>query len=469
MNRQGKVKHKIKYIKKVDAIVLTAVFIMFIVLIVGMWFTTQQYKDKQYYVIKDTMEIVSDNQKTQFENFIQDKVKQLQGLATFKEIKGMNHNRQSTFIKGRSKEFGFHHIFVMDMEGKGYYFDEGVTRDQSEEQFFIDVKNNHVYVTEPFYGEYEAYTTVCVSIFNDSKEKVGALCGAVELTTMRNVFVETRTVINGDMFLINSEGTYIATGDMQLVYDKKGIYDNEADNYDIVTSAFEMKKDQTGIVVRDGKEYQTHVTYLKDYNWAIVQCIDNEEIYRELRSLDMWTYFSIIIVIAIVAFVIRIAMYWSRSERRINTDTLTGCYSRLAMENLIEKLESSKQHQVTITYMDLNKFKIINDTYGHDMGDEVLCAFSRVLMEVLGKKGNVGRMGGDEFMIVFLDFTEEELLKSCERIGERLVEESEKLGLKHIISTSYGYAIRQKGSVEPLSGFINLADENMYIYKEAHR
>ncbi len=469
MDRQGKVKHKIQYIKKIDAIILSVVFVMFIVLIVGMWVTTQHYKDKQLYQFQDSMDIISDNQKTQFEDYIADKVKRLQGLATFGEINGMNADKQSKFLKDRSDELGFHHIFIMDMEGNGYYFDEGVTRNQKDEPFFKNVMNNHTYITEPFYGEYEAYMTVCVSIFDHSGEKVGALCGAVELNTMRNLFVETRTVINGEMFLINRDGAYVAADDMQLVYNKSSIYDAKDSDFSLVKNAFDSKSDQTGTIIRDGKEYQADVTYLKNYDWAIIQCIETDEIYKDLKSIDMWTYLSIFIVLVILVCVARIAIYWRRSERRINTDTLTGCYSRLAMENLIEKLEKNKQHQVTVAYMDLNKFKLINDTYGHDMGDTILCVFSKVLMEVFAEKGHVGRMGGDEFMVILLDVSENELEACCDRIGKRLKEESDKLELKYIISTSYGYATRAKGSDDTLSDVINMADERMYQYKEEHR
>ena len=47
---------------------IVAFVLMFVILIIGLWLTTQQYKDKQYYVIKDTMEIISDNQKSQFKD-----------------------------------------------------------------------------------------------------------------------------------------------------------------------------------------------------------------------------------------------------------------------------------------------------------------------------------------------------------------------------------------------------------------
>lgn len=469
MSKQEKVKHKIEHIKKIDAVILFVVFVMFIVLIADMWVTTQHYKEEQLYQIQDAMDIISDNQKTQFENYIAEKVTRLQGLATFYEINGMDTERQSRFLKGRSDELGFHHIFIMDMEGNGYYFDEGITRNQKDEPFFENVMNNHIYVTEPFYGQYEAYMTVCVSIFNSAGEKIGALCGAVELNTMRNVFVETRTVVDGEVFMVNRDGVYVAADDMQYVYNQGSIYEDEDSDYSLVSESFEQKQDKTGIIMRDGREYQADITYLKDYDWVIIQCIETDIIYEDLKSIDMWTYFSIVIVLIILLCVARIAIYWSRSERRINTDTLTGCHSRAAMESLIDKLESNRTYQITVTYMDLNKFKLINDNCGHDMGDKVLCIFSRVLMEVFDKKGYVGRMGGDEFMVILLNMQEEQLLECCEQIGALLEEESKKLDIQYVISTSYGYATRAKGSDEPLSSIINMADEKMYQYKEEHR
>lgn len=139
------------------------------------------------------------------------------------------------------------------------------------------------------------------------------------------------------------------------------------------------------------------------------------------------------------------------------------------MESLIAKLEHSGKNQVTICYMDLNKFKSMNDTYGHDMGDKVLCIFSKVLMEVFNKKGYVGRMGGDEFMVILLNTKEEEVLELCHEIERLLKIKSEKLEFEYSISTSYGYATRLKGEKESLQNIINKADENMYRFKEEHR
>ena len=120
MSKKNKIGYKIQYIKKIDAVILGIVFIMFIVLIGGVWISTENNKEQQLLLIQDTMDILSDNQKTQFENYISEKVERLQGFATFREINGMDHQVQSKFLKDRSDKFGFHHIFIIDKNLGGY-------------------------------------------------------------------------------------------------------------------------------------------------------------------------------------------------------------------------------------------------------------------------------------------------------------------------------------------------------------
>ena len=135
----------------------------------------------------------------------------------------------------------------------------------------------------------------------------------------------------------------------------------------------------------------------------------------------------------------------------------------------MDNLERITDVNITIVYMDLNKFKYINDTYGHDKGDEILCIFTNVLKGAFDKKGIVGRMGGDEFMIVFVNTSDEEVEKLCIQVKEQLIEESKKLSFDYTISASYGYATRPRGSNKLLDSVIVEADEKMYRYKEEDR
>lgn len=84
-----------------------------------------------------------------------------------------------------------------------------------------------------------------------------------------------------------------------------------------------------------------------------------------------------------------------------NTDTLTNLYNRryflATLEESISKLRPNQN--ITLFYMDLDRFKLINDTYGHNMGDQVLIEISKRLSKSACEHSTVARMGGDEFVL----------------------------------------------------------------------
>ena len=88
------------------------------------------------------------------------------------------------------------------------------------------------------------------------------------------------------------------------------------------------------------------------------------------------------------------------------TDLLTGLYNRQGFSKKVDDFENlvraGKRDNIcaTVIYLDLDNFKFCNDTYGHDVGDEILIAFSRLFERVLGSRGYIVRYGGDEFVMV---------------------------------------------------------------------
>lgn len=86
------------------------------------------------------------------------------------------------------------------------------------------------------------------------------------------------------------------------------------------------------------------------------------------------------------------------------TDYLTGVFnSRYIYEEMENELERHKRykHEFVLAYIDLDNFKKVNDTKGHSEGDLVLKTTTRLMRETLRKTDKIGRMGGDEFVILF--------------------------------------------------------------------
>lgn len=150
------------------------------------------------------------------------------------------------------------------------------------------------------------------------------------------------------------------------------------------------------------------------------------------------------------------------------TDILTKCSNRSAIEILSERLDNIIECEISVVYLDLNKFKEVNDTYGHEMGDKVLCFFGSLLLSIFGQYGFVGRIGGDEFVCIFIDTSQSEILELLNELNLMLKQGSKNFNIKFNLSSSYGIAFREKGSRCSIREIIKKADKNMYEYKINH-
>lgn len=431
---------------------------------------TSKMKQSQVNLVKDVMEKNAVNQKAQFEQYVDDKLQTLQVLVTYPDIYEMKDEAQRQFILGRSEKFGFQHLFIMNMQGVGYYIDEGVHRNQAGEPFFYSVRNHDIYISEPFYkGDGTVLMTACVSIYSESGAKVGALCGAINLDDVQHLIDENEMILDGNSFILDKDGKYVTSREASDVSDRISIYETPDSELSLVQDALKNQKDQEGTMILNGVEYQTYITYLDDYNWVIVQNIASENITDRYAFLNWMQYILALIMVMLIYCFVRIIYCWAKSNKKIYTDTLTKCSSRAACLDVLDDLEDDKNHDVMIVYMDLNRFKWVNDTYGHDKGDELLKIFAEQLMQTLGSEGVVGRMGGDEFVAVLLDTSEERFLELWHQVEEALLGQNVSLGIPYQMSSSCGYAIRTKGEEVSLHTLMQLADERMYQNKALYK
>ena len=102
-------------------------------------------------------------------------------------------------------------------------------------------------------------------------------------------------------------------------------------------------------------------------------------------------------------------------RQQARTDPLTGLLNRRGVEEEVEKALKAGKKQMALLMLDIDNLKQINDTWGHLKGDAVLRKVAQVLRQTGGPDSVVGRIGGDEFVLVLWDIPSEERLR---RIGE---------------------------------------------------
>lgn len=165
-----------------------------------------------------------------------------------------------------------------------------------------------------------------------------------------------------------------------------------------------------------------------------------------------------------------------RAEDRIRSmvleDSLTGLPNRLSLneqiEQAIERFNSSGQH-FALLFLDLDGFKNVNDSLGHDAGDDLLVQVSRRLREIVHNTDTVARLGGDEFVVLLRDVEGEAApQKIAADILSRLVEPFALAVAEARISTSIGIALCPVHG-KSREALLKAADEAMYAAKSAGR
>lgn len=164
--------------------------------------------------------------------------------------------------------------------------------------------------------------------------------------------------------------------------------------------------------------------------------------------------------------------YQRELEHAASHDPLTGLANRLLVTDRIERAVTQARRQqrlVAVMLLDLDHFKVINDTLSHGMGDKVLVEIARRLAAEVREVDTVGRLGGDEFLVVLSDLASEaEVMRMAEKILSAVSRPWEPAGHEFVVSASLGIAVAPRDGVEP-SGLIMHADIAMYRAKENGR
>jgi len=155
------------------------------------------------------------------------------------------------------------------------------------------------------------------------------------------------------------------------------------------------------------------------------------------------------------------------------TDPMTGCYNRRAFEEAFNReIIRFERYDVplTLAYFDLDHFKHINDTYGHASGDQVIIQFADILKHFCRQNDIVGRIGGEEFAILFsmsdAQQIEHRLQELCKQVEDTDCQ-SEHGEINYTVSI--GFCQSKQGEVEQKKWMEKAADAALYKAKESGR
>lgn len=159
-------------------------------------------------------------------------------------------------------------------------------------------------------------------------------------------------------------------------------------------------------------------------------------------------------------------------DNQANRDPLTGALNRRAFSVIAEKeIARSIRYEtpLSLLMMDLDKFKHINDQFGHDAGDALLCQFVTIASQVMRDEDVFCRYGGEEFVALLPNASAELALVVAERLRTALATESTAKNSEFILPVTVSIGVAERGKEEGIESLLLRSDVALYIAKRNGR
>jgi diguanylate cyclase (GGDEF)-like protein len=222
-----------------------------------------------------------------------------------------------------------------------------------------------------------------------------------------------------------------------------------------------------------GRNHFLNVRFIPELNWYLF--VDKQE-NGALAGIRTTLYLNLLVCLAVSAIVVTlVAVALRRYQTRITalatTDQLTELLNRRGFDLLANQaLQEARRNQSAICalLLDLDHFKALNDSYGHQAGDEVLRGFARNLRDELRQSDIICRWGGEEFVLLLKDTP----IEQARALAQKIRQQAEQSEYSHNgnalrITTSIGLA--QLTDDESLDQLLSRADRALYRAKQAGR
>lgn len=213
--------------------------------------------------------------------------------------------------------------------------------------------------------------------------------------------------------------------------------------------------------------------------WFGVTVQSSNEFFGPIRSGSLRVELAILALLVVATLIVMLLGHKREAARRqfqeqlayeAAHDVLTGLVNRSVFhERLNQALARSRRSgaSIAVLYLDLDLFKAVNDTFGHDAGDQLLVEVAGRIRGLVRLEDTVARMGGDEFAILMEELSSpSELRPAANRIVDELCQPVDLMGNQLVIGTSVGIAY-SRGGQDQAESFMRDADLAMYRAKDA--
>ena len=311
-----------------------------------------------------------------------------------------------------------------------------------------------------------------VKIYDQNKEYIGIVGVGKSLQVFIKEFSDYKSKYGYDFLFLNENNDVVLSSYSQQLA-------NGADLQNIEEFIWYQKIDQSALidgslnsvlVTVAGDDFLISELYLHELDWRMLLLIPLKTRQTQLSK----TFFYNTAMIALFGMLLFFVIYWITNKYRkgivdsINIDDLTRLGNRAAVQLKFSELREKPDSELCVIMLDIDHFKQINDTYGHNMGDDILKKIAGLLGKVVRSQDTVGRWGGEEFI----------MLVPCgdPQIGINVAERARKLLMSEKVvdfqletAITASFSVTHANAAMDLVDIVAIADKALYKAKDAGR
>ena len=337
-----------------------------------------------------------------------------------------------SLIKAFMENTDLNRTAIIDSDGNALY-DNNVVKNVAHRRYFKESMQGKQSLSDPLESSVDQQTRVILSVpIYKNNQVIGVVGGSYNVTKLGNMLLDDLFDGQGKSFIVDQDGNLI-TRDKK--YEKKHnikTIDNLFDICDEKKVKIDFNQQESDLIqVQTKKNKSLYLAYspLKINDWMICYIVP---VHVAQESYTFIKHYETLLATFLGLIVLSLMIYLAHSNSRENKylihlseiDPLTSVFNKETTQKLIDqKLKNHEQFCFLI--LDVDDFKSVNDNYGHAVGDKVLKNLSDLFKNHFRQTDIVGRIGGDEFIILIEDevIAESRIQSLLKKVNELKIEE----------------------------------------------
>ena len=390
-------------------------FLVFLLLCLSVFFGAVRRSMEQN--VRQTITANIDRQSTAFSSNITVQYQYLEGFAGYLgEIGELRSEDTMTLMRQVCEKSGLERIAIIDPDGTAHY-SSGEVKNVAEREYFRQAMQGERCLSDPLESAVDGETRVilCVPVYHDG-EVAGVLGGSYDVGALSHMLFEDIYGGTGYSLIVTADGEIVAY-DGSEEYRKIHPDDNvftyyaqmtllQGDTIETMRDGFANRKSGNVKMRREGDVRYLSYAPININDWTMCYIVPEktaEAPYRMITRYEGMLMGMVLLGMAVLlAGVFRMMTRRQKElEQAAQVDALTGLLNKRSTETAIDRwLQEAHPKKQVFIMLDVDKFKEINDQYGHATGDAALRLVGQTLLRFFWEDDIIGRIGGDEFVVL---------------------------------------------------------------------